>query len=126
MVTLEEYWRGYEKKFRPEFTEEIQKNGKHTVETVNKLLSVFGQDRQLTSGWRPVAVNKRTKGASKTSRHLTARAADIDDRDRVLTAFCLLNQDLLEELGLWMESPERTPRWVHVQTTEPPSKKRVF
>lgn len=126
MITLEQYWMGRDKKYIYDLTDEIRENAKITVARANKLLKAFGHDRIITSGWRPPSVNKRTKGASKTSKHLTGRAIDLDDRDGSLDAFCTANQALLEELGLWLESPSKTPRWCHVQIVEPPSKLRVF
>jgi hypothetical protein len=38
----------------------------------------------------------------------------------------ILGQRMLEEAGLFMESPSKTPRWVHFQTVPPKSGKRIF
>jgi len=38
----------------------------------------------------------------------------------------LANTDKLEAIGLWLEHPESTPRWCHVQIVPPASGKRVF
>jgi hypothetical protein len=33
---------------------------------------------------------------------------------------------VLRDLGLWMEHPDKTPTWLHIQTVPPGSGNRVF
>jgi len=40
--------------------------------------------------------------------------------------WCLKHLDVLETLGLWMEDPQWTPTWLHVQTIPPRSGHRVY
>lgn len=87
----------------------------------------FYTSTPVASGWRPAAINDRTANAAKNSNHLTGRAIDLRDTpDRALARWCLRNLDTLAELGLWMEDPQWTPSWVHLQTVPPRSGRRVY
>ena len=128
MITIEEYFDGRDKEHADELTEEIISNAEDTVDKVNWLLDESGFEHidRLNSGWRPQSINQATRNAAPGSKHLTAQAADIRDADRHLAHWCVLNLDVLAEIGLWMEDPRWTPSWVHVQTIPPKSRKRVY
>lgn len=83
---------------------------------------------QLNSGWRPPAVNATTPGASKTSRHMTGEGADLRDPDGRLDRWLMTprGQQVMTRLGLWLEHPDSTPGWAHLQTKPPASGNRVF
>ena len=80
------------------------------------------------SGWRTPLYNAGVKGASKTSKHMSAEAIDLDDDDGELDEF--LNSDrgreLLVKHGLYMEHPLATKGWCHLQSVPPRSGNRVF
>lgn len=80
------------------------------------------------SGWRTSVYNAGVKGASKTSKHMSAEAIDLDDDDGELDEF--LNSDrgreLLVKHGLYMEHPLATKGWCHLQSVSPRSGNRVF
>jgi hypothetical protein len=82
----------------------------------------------VASGWRPREVNDATGNASKTSRHIVGCAIDVRDDvpERLLARWCLRHREVLEEAGLWMEDPQWTPSWVHLQSVPPASGNRVF
>jgi zinc D-Ala-D-Ala carboxypeptidase len=85
----------------------------------------FGIPLFPTNGYRAPAVNKAVGGAANSA-HMSGQAMDIaDGPKRALARFCLSNLALLEEQGLWMEDPQWTPGWVHLQTREVPGA-RVF
>lgn len=130
MITDHAYWMDRDSRYRLVWTEEIQRNGRKTIDTVNQLLSLAELDGivadDVASGWRPKSVNDATSNAAKGSRHLTAEACDLRDTDRVLAQWCLNHLDALGRLGLWMEDPRWTPTWVHLQTLPPKSGKRVY
>lgn len=73
-----------------------------------------------------MAVNTAVPGAAKNSKHIVCQAIDLNDHDGRLDAWCLANLDALEELGLWLEHPDATPGWCHLQTQPPRSGNRVF
>lgn len=91
------------------------------------LLEQFGTARKITSGYRDEALQAKINPAAKHSKHMTGDAADISDIDGELDAFCTAYaDDLLAELGLYLEHPSRTPRWCHVQQIAPLSGHRIF
>lgn len=116
------------------------KNAKKTVGLVSLLLSHFGEDRVITSGWRPISFNAATPGASANSNHTKCLAADIEDVDGKLADWCLGNEDTLKELGCYIEHPDYTRTgsekrpglpaidggWVHIQPVAPKSGNIIF
>lgn len=127
------YLQGRDKLFPDEYTDEIKKNAIETVDKVNRLLRVWGGYTEVSSGWRPQAINKNTVGAKPKSNHLLARACDLSDKSGALDSWCLANLKVLEDIGLWMEDPSATESperyghgWTHLQTVPPKSGRRVF
>ena len=138
MITLTDYFMGRDRTHAAELTDEIRGNAALTVARVNLLLAAAEEDlvepgidevtgTAVASGWRPAGINARTQNAATGSKHLTAQACDLQDTaDRRLARWCLRNLARLEEIGLWMEDPQWTPDWVHLQTVPPGSGKRVY
>lgn len=60
------------------------------------------------------------------SRHLHGMAVDIRDPKHELQKWCLDNEDMLEQAGLYCEHFSSTVGWVHFQTTPPGSGNRFF
>lgn len=102
---------------------ELEENLSALLKTLNKFREVYGKPMIVTSGYRSPEHNKAIGGSAKSA-HLTCQAADFRDYTRELANYCLENLPLLESLGLWIEDPEATPTWVHLQIR--PTKKRVF
>lgn len=141
-ITVEDYFTGPARtrrdvKFASDMTEAIRDNAKVTVERVNELLAYMAADgvpliadnstgSLSHSGWRPPAINQATKGAAVFSKHLTGQACDLYDPNNYLDEWCMNNLDELGRIGLWLESPNSTPGWCHVQTVPPRSGNRVF
>ncbi len=114
----------------------VRVNAQALTEKINKLLTSFGKDRAVNSGFRTMAANTQAEG-SPTSWHLTGHAVDLEDQDGDLAMYCLCERALLEHFGLYLEDPRWTRkvkkpdgswthRWVHLQTKSPPSGNRVF
>jgi hypothetical protein len=54
-------------------------------------------------------------------------AIDLEDVDGTLDKWCFANASLvLRDLALWLEHPDATPTWTHVQLKPPGSGNRVF
>lgn len=106
-------------------TPDMYKNMQKLLIALNLLRDLYGKPMVVSSGYRPAAQNAAANGA-KQSAHLTCQACDFVDKDRKLVQWCLRNLDILEQAGLYMESPVNTPTWVHLQTRAPRSGKRVF
>lgn len=142
MLTIADYFMGRRELYPLACSPTIERNSARTVGLVNTLLARAladgvavpinpagaGRGSQLTSGWRPPAVNAITPAASATSLHMTGEAADVYDPGDKLDAWLMSGpgQAVLIELGLWLEHPRDTPSWAHVQTRPPGSGRRVF
>ena len=125
MITVDEYIGQHLAGHEQELTDEIRANAEIICGRANQLIAAFGEDRGLRSGWRPAAINKSAGGATR-SKHMTGHAVDIEDNDGRLDAFCRQNVGLLEQLGLWLEAPEYTESWTHIQCLPPRSGRRFF
>ena len=139
MIRADQYWMGRDREYPEDLTEEVRRNVSLLLERVNRLLEHAREDNVapavdastgtwVASGWRPKTVNDATANAGKTSRHIAGLAIDLRDSvpERPLARWCLRNLDLLDELGLWMEDPQWTPSWVHLQCVPPMSGRRVY
>lgn len=105
---------------------ELLGNANTIVPRANDLLSHFGEFRACNSGFRSAADQARINPSAPHSKHMEAAAIDLEDKDGKLKHFCVNNQALLASIGLWMESPDHTPTWLHVQCVPPKSGNRIF
>ena len=125
MITKDEILMGRDKMYPLDETQ--KENVEKLLLAVNKLRALYGKPMFVSSGYRPGAFNMKA-GGGKRSAHLTCEAVDFKDVDRAITNFC--TDEILEECGLWMESPDVATTWCHLQTREPKSRwnnrKRVF
>lgn len=134
VITLADYWMGRDKTHGSELTAEIHRSAEMTVAKANMLLTQFrmathdDEQRHVTSGWRPAAVNAAIPNAAPRSKHLTAHAIDIADPEGDLDDWCMSESGIaaLIRIGLWLEHPSSTKGWCHVQTLPPKSGRRVF
>lgn len=138
MITLPDYWMGRDARFAADLTDQIKDNATLLLGRVNLLMSwAYGEHvtpaldaktgNHVASGWRPPAINDATANSAHGSKHLTGEAIDLRDNGvRDLARWCLKNLDALEEIGLWMEDPQWTPTWVHLQIVPPGSRRRVY
>lgn len=126
MIDRADYFKNRDTQFAEEWTPEIEANAQLTMTKADQLLTAFGEERSVNSGWRPAAVNTATAGAAPRSKHMTAQAIDLSDPEGDLDEWCFARPDLLEKLGLWMEHPASTKGWCHLQTVPPKSGNRVF
>lgn len=122
-----DYWMGRDEKYAEELTGEIEANAAELLGRVNNLLAALGwADPEIRSGWRPQAVNDATSNAAAHSKHLTGQAVDLADPDRSLARAIMLEPDVLTQFGLWMENPQWTPTWTHLQSVPPKSGRRIY
>ena len=108
----------------------IEKNLTILFERVMELQDAAEMAFTITSGLRSDEKQMEliSSGKSKAvgSKHLAGAAVDIYDPEGILGKWCLDNLKTLERIGLWLEHPDHTPNWVHVQIMAPKSGKRVF
>ncbi|MGA0023933.1 MAG: D-Ala-D-Ala carboxypeptidase family metallohydrolase [Burkholderiales bacterium] len=126
VLKLADYYMGRDKPYRAELTRELRANARDTVRRVNRLLKRAGLSAAVSSGWRPAVINATIPGAAMGSKHISCLAIDLEDRSGALDAWCMAHLDVLEEIGLWLEHPDATPGWCHLQTQPPRSGSRVF
>lgn len=81
---------------------------------------------RASSCLRSLADQKRINPSATGSSHLYGCAVDIADPKGELKKWCAVNKAKLIECGLWMESPEATKTWCHLQTYAPRSMNRIF
>ena len=121
MITPKEYLMGRE---LDNPIDKIQSfNMADLLSRVNYVLGKLTLITKISSGYRPPKVNASIGGAKK-SLHMSCSAVDLLDKDGSLAKLLMNNLKLLEEAGLWLESPEHTKGWVHLDTK--PRKNRVF
>lgn len=115
MITKNELLMGRDKTHSSEYTQEISDNIDKLLIPLNKIRELYGKPMQVSSGWRPVAINKAVGGASK-SNHTLGLACDFKDPDGLIDAFLKEcdEKGILKQLGLWLENPEKTIGWAHL------------
>lgn len=115
MITKSEILMGRDELYPEEYTQDVSNNIDKLLIALNKFRDAYGKAMVVTSGWRPQAINKSVGGAKK-SNHTVGLACDFRDHDGTIDAFAkeMDKQGKLKEWGLWLESPERTPGWCHL------------
>jgi hypothetical protein len=134
MIELAQFWMGRDRVYADQLTDGIRANAAETVRRANRLIAIYQKQtgdtraRKVSSGWRPAAVNAVTPGAARKSSHMLGRAIDIADASKAMKVWLMtdIGQKALVECELWMEHPDATPTWVHVQIVPPGSGRRVF
>lgn len=125
MITEDEYLKKRDQK--APLSAIMRHNMQVLLKVVNQFLAHYkGVYYGVSSGYRPEFINKGVQGAAKKSAHLTCEAVDLRDPDGKLARWCLENIELLIKLDLYLESPTKTPGWVHLQTRPTKSGNRVF
>lgn len=117
MIFYPEYWMGRDVLYASEFTAEVRANAADLLLRVNGLLyelSLFPVE--VSSGWRPAAINSSIPNAAKRSLHLLGKAVDLKDPDMRIGKQILADSWFLDKYGLWMEDLGSTKGWVHLDT----------
>lgn len=129
MITLDDYWMGRDKIEPP--TDQFIRNAEELLQRVNLLLSMYYAElpaaprTRVTSGYRPPGINRRVGGAAN-SNHRICKAVDLADEDGSLDDWCMQVPHLLQAYDLWLEHPDATPGWCHLQSVGPRSGRRIF
>jgi len=116
MITMEDYTKGRDKQYPEEWTPEVQANAIKLLDIVNKFLTELGIDEvEVTSGFRPAAINASLPNSAKRSYHMTGLAVDLsDNKTQDLARLIKSRPDLLKKYSLWLESPDATKYWCHI------------
>jgi len=139
IITIDMYFTDFatkkdrRKEYPDEFTPEILASAKKLLIQVNSLLNDLGIEKcQVSSGWRPAAVNNKITNAAKKSYHMLGMAVDILDSPKQDLANLIASKpDLLKKYNLWLEDQTSTrgknTNWAHLDIgtrTDRPS--RIF
>lgn len=122
-ITYKDWAMGRDAEYPP--SPEIIDSAVDLLTRVNKLiidikLPYYG----ITSGYRPGKYNVAAGGAP-SSAHRIGKAVDLRDRgDQQIAKFLAKNEHYLVKYDLYMEHPDYTKGWCHLQTR--PTKRRVF
>lgn len=95
------------------------------LDALNKFRGLYGKPMTVNSGLRTPEHNAKVGGSPKSS-HLSGEACDFRDPDGELDNYCMTHQDILEQCGLYLEHPDSTLGWTHLQIRRPGSGSRVF
>lgn len=139
-ITRAMYMMGRDVRYPGSVTPEIEENVLELLDPVNQVVAAAAADGVVfyidphtgsivASGLRPLQVNDRTQNAAEHSTHIVGLGVDIYDPHRAFAAWCLTHAHpggFLEQLGLFMERPQWTPDWVHLQLKSPKSGRRVY
>lgn len=113
---------------------EHQHNLEELLSKINRVRTAWGKPMIVTSGYRSMQDHLRIYSklgiADKSkipmnSKHLIGAAVDISDPDGKLYEWCVKNEALLVDIGLWMEEKD-TQKRVHFQIRPPASGRRFF
>lgn len=123
LITRDEILMGRDTEFP--LSTELEHNLQQLLTAINHFRSIYGKPMVVSSGYRPGYYNRNVGGANNSS-HITCEACDFHDVGGDLDYFCVMNQAVLEQCGLYLESPARTINWCHLTIRPPHSGKRVF
>jgi len=101
---------------------------KRNLEDLCRKINALGYQPPMraTSCLRSIKDQQRINPSAMGSSHLYGAAVDIADADGKLKAWLVANKSKLVECGLWMEDPEATKTWCHLQSYAPRSMSRIF
>jgi hypothetical protein len=105
--------------------EDYRKNAEELLRRVNLFRKEYGQPMYVTSGYRSPEHNAKI-GGSKASAHMSCQAIDFRDGDKKLKEFIAKDPAILEKCDLYMEHPDATLTWIHLQSRPTKSGNRVF
>jgi len=121
MILMSELLKG---KKLEDLSEEIQTNLNKLLPIINNVRTLYGHPMTVSSCVRTMdehlaiyakkGITDKSKIPMK-SKHLYGLAVDIYDPNKELQKWCLSNEQTLKEIGVWMESFDATPNWVHFQ-----------
>lgn len=124
MITRDEILMGRDNQYP--LTPELEENLRKLIKSLNLFRLLYGKPMIVSSGYRPGTFNLNTPGSAKKSNHVVCLACDFKDSDGLLDKYCMDNLYILEQCGLYLESPQHTPGWCHLQCVAPKSGNRVF
>ena len=121
MITVQEYLMGRDKDFPLDIL--MLRNMAELLSRVNHMIAFLEWDPRVTSGYRPSAINKSVGGAKKST-HTMCAGIDLADPEGKWGAYLKNNQTILLKYDLYLEHPDYTKGWVHLDMRK--RRNRVF
>jgi hypothetical protein len=109
----------------PECTLQVRIATAALADKVTRLLNHLEITATVVSGFRTKAANASAHGASD-SHHMTGHAVDLCDLRGRLSSEIMRDPSVLDKFDLYLENPQYTPGWLHVQDVAPKSGHRIF
>lgn len=106
-------------------SEDLERNLAVLLGRLNQFRDAYGIPMLVSSGYRPGRYNQAAGGATHSA-HLTCEACDFHDYDGALRDWILSSPSILDTCDLYLEDPQHTPGWCHLQSRPIPSGNRVF
>lgn len=132
-VSLHDYQMGRNRIYPQEWTPEVENNAIELLKRVNAFLKdlvtavpALDKEMKVSSGWRPAAINANIANAAKKSAHMTGEAVDLLDINQSIAKEIVKYPELLAKHDLYLENPNSTKGWVHLQTRRTKSGNRIF
>jgi hypothetical protein len=105
-------------------SEQQLRNACDLLARVNYLLGLLQfSGAKVSSGYRPSAINSSVGGAKKSA-HIDCMGIDLEDSSGYLAFIISRDTSILDICDLWLESPEYTDGWVHLDTKK--RRNRIF
>ena len=92
---------------------------------LDPLRELYGKPITINSGYRSPLVNSATENASKTSDHMTGRAADIDTVSDNYKLFNLIKDNFKFDQLIWEKGDSKAPSWIHVSYREGKNRNQI-
>lgn len=121
MITIDEYLMGRDTDHPLDML--MCRNMANLLSRINHLIASLNWNPRVTSGYRPSAINK-TIGGAKMSTHTVCAGIDLADPDGKFGDFLRKNPLILEKYDLYLEHPDYTKGWIHLDTRK--RKNRIF
>lgn len=83
------------------------------LKAVNIVRDAYGKPLIPSCYYRTVEWDKK-KGRSGNSMHCQGKAVDFNDPKGEFALWCMNNLAILKQAGLWLENPQKTIGWVHL------------
>ena len=101
---------------------------KRNLEDLCRKINTLGYQPPMraTSCLRSIESQKKINPSAMGSSHLYGCAVDIADPKGELKKWLETRVATLMNCGLWLENPEKTNGWIHLQSYAPRSMSRIF
>jgi hypothetical protein len=123
VITRDEILMGRDREYP--LSPELEHNLAILLMRINILRQWWGNPMCVTSGYRPGKYNVKAGGA-KNSAHLHCMAIDVSDPNGKLGRWLAANLPILRACDLWMENPENTKGWCHLDIRDRGDSNRIF